>query len=214
MAKKRAFVSYSKQGKIVPGSLILTNGSYPNSPSLWKEVPADLCCVSNNCCNETAFGAFSWQNNYFNVAENADQYIPFDTEIFNTDSSVFELVNSGSTAGSNGSQGARIYFKKAGIYEITSQMHFYDITDNIDFLVKLSSAANPGDGMNFLTLINDYKSVESPSDQLMNGTIMIEVTSPGYYGIAVTVSDPNGNQGPYPSNADNTPPRIFIKKLA
>lgn len=42
--KKRAFVRYSKQGKIVPGSLILTSGSHPNGPSTWKEVPADLCC--------------------------------------------------------------------------------------------------------------------------------------------------------------------------
>ena len=42
--KKRAFVRYSKQGKIVPGSLILTSGSFPNGPSTWNEVPADLCC--------------------------------------------------------------------------------------------------------------------------------------------------------------------------
>jgi hypothetical protein len=44
MAKKRAFVRYSKNGKIVPGSLILTSGSFPSGPSTWKEVPADLCC--------------------------------------------------------------------------------------------------------------------------------------------------------------------------
>jgi hypothetical protein len=42
--KKRAFVRYSKQGKIVPGSLILTAGSYPEGPAKWNEVPADLCC--------------------------------------------------------------------------------------------------------------------------------------------------------------------------
>lgn len=42
--KKRAFVRYSKQGKIVPGSLILTAGSFPQGSSTWKEVPADLCC--------------------------------------------------------------------------------------------------------------------------------------------------------------------------
>ena len=42
--KKRAFVRYSKQGKVVPGSLILTSGSFPSGPSTWKEVPADLCC--------------------------------------------------------------------------------------------------------------------------------------------------------------------------
>lgn len=49
MSKKRAFVRYSKQGKIVPGSLILTSGSYPNGPSTWKEVPADLCCGDDKC---------------------------------------------------------------------------------------------------------------------------------------------------------------------
>jgi len=42
--KKKAFVRYSKQGKIVPGSLILTGGSHPSGPSTWNEVPADLCC--------------------------------------------------------------------------------------------------------------------------------------------------------------------------
>jgi len=45
--KKRAFVRYSKQGKIVPGSLILTGGSYPQGPSTWNEVPADLCCTTS-----------------------------------------------------------------------------------------------------------------------------------------------------------------------
>lgn len=44
MAKKRAFVRYSKNGKIVPGSLILTAGSFPQGSSTWNEVPADLCC--------------------------------------------------------------------------------------------------------------------------------------------------------------------------
>lgn len=43
--KKRAFVRYSKQGKVVPGSLVLTSGSYPQGSSTWNEVPADLCCT-------------------------------------------------------------------------------------------------------------------------------------------------------------------------
>ena len=45
--KKRAFVRYSKNGKVVPGSLILTSGSFPSGPSTWKEVPADLCCANH-----------------------------------------------------------------------------------------------------------------------------------------------------------------------
>jgi hypothetical protein len=44
MSRKRAFVRYSKNGKIVPGSLILTSGSFPQGSSTWNEVPADLCC--------------------------------------------------------------------------------------------------------------------------------------------------------------------------
>lgn len=51
-SKKRAFVRYTKDGKIVPGSLIITNGSYPNGPAIWKEVSTNLCCNSSNVnCN-------------------------------------------------------------------------------------------------------------------------------------------------------------------
>jgi uncharacterized protein (TIGR02145 family) len=57
MAKKRAFVRYSKNGKLVPGSLIVTQGSHPNGPSTWKEVPADLCCGDANC---TPFCTENW----------------------------------------------------------------------------------------------------------------------------------------------------------
>ncbi len=44
MAKKRAFVKYTKSGKIIPGSLIVGNkGGYPIN-GLYTEVPTDLCC--------------------------------------------------------------------------------------------------------------------------------------------------------------------------
>jgi hypothetical protein len=42
--KQRAFVKYTKQGNIIPGSLIITtNGGYPVD-GLYKEVTPDLCC--------------------------------------------------------------------------------------------------------------------------------------------------------------------------
>ena len=44
MSKKRAFVRYTKTGRVVPGSMIVTNGSYPNGPALWAEVTTNLCC--------------------------------------------------------------------------------------------------------------------------------------------------------------------------
>lgn len=46
MSKQRAFVRYTKSGKIVPGSMILTKGGYPKGPAKWTEVTTDLCCVS------------------------------------------------------------------------------------------------------------------------------------------------------------------------
>jgi hypothetical protein len=46
MAKKRAFVKYTKQGRLIPGSLIVTtSGGYPIN-GLYQEVPMDLCCLT------------------------------------------------------------------------------------------------------------------------------------------------------------------------
>lgn len=41
--KNRAFVKYKKNGDIVPGSLIITNGGYPDGGP-YKEITIDLCC--------------------------------------------------------------------------------------------------------------------------------------------------------------------------
>ncbi|MFO0089893.1 MAG: hypothetical protein ACK518_03745 [bacterium] len=46
MSKKRAFVKYTKAGKLVPGTLIITDGAYPDKNAKWKEIPYDLCCES------------------------------------------------------------------------------------------------------------------------------------------------------------------------
>jgi len=57
MAKKRAFVKYTKKGKIIPGSLIVTtNGGYPVD-GLYKEVATDLCCNDSSCCDKVTVTA-------------------------------------------------------------------------------------------------------------------------------------------------------------
>lgn len=44
MTKKRAFVKYTKQGRLIPGSLIVTTrGGYPTD-GLYVEVPTNICC--------------------------------------------------------------------------------------------------------------------------------------------------------------------------
>ena len=43
---KRAFVRYTKSGKIIPGSLIITiKGGWPRD-GIYKEVSTDLCCTT------------------------------------------------------------------------------------------------------------------------------------------------------------------------
>jgi len=161
----------------------------------------------------TPSAGFSWTNGspaYANLTNGSDNYIPFNTQIFNTNTNVFELVNSGSTAGTLGDQGARIHFKQAGIYEITCQVHLFDIQGNMDILVKVSSAATSGGAMAAVTLLHDYKSTELSADQLMNGTLMLNVTSAGYYTICV---NPSANS-PFPSDGNSTPTRIFVKKIS
>lgn len=46
--KKRAFVKYSKSGKLIPGTTIITSGKYPKGGP-YKEIPYDLCCETDPC---------------------------------------------------------------------------------------------------------------------------------------------------------------------
>jgi len=168
-----------------------------------------------------ATAGFSWVNpgtggdyptsdQYGNLTNGSDNYMPFNTTIFNNNTDIFELVNSGSVSGTLGDTGARIYIKEPGIYQISCQVHLYDINNNIDILVKLSSSSTQNGTMSPVTLLHDYKSVESSSDQLMNGTLFFNVTSSEYYTICV---NPNINT-PFPSDADSTPTRIFLQKIS
>jgi hypothetical protein len=83
------------------------------------------------------------------------------------------------------------------------------LKDNVTILVKASSSSTLSGAMSPITLLHDYKSVETTDDQLMNGTILLEVTTAGYYTICV---NPSANS-PFPSDANSTPTRIFIKKI-
>jgi len=46
---QHAFVKYTKQGKIVSGSLIITR-NYPNDGGVWHEVTESICCEPDCEC--------------------------------------------------------------------------------------------------------------------------------------------------------------------
>ena len=145
--------------------------------------------------------SWGWVSSYINLTNSIDNMLPWDTEVFNTHPNIFELSGSGTT-------NARIHIKESGYYEIIGQMHFYDMFNNVDFYVKIMSGSATGD-MGLVSLLNDCKFNEDSSDRLINGTAIINVSTPQYYSIAV---NPSAN-APFPSNANNTPPRMFIKKI-
>lgn len=146
---------------------------------------------------------YDWTGNYFNLSNSTDNIVRFTNEIFNSDSSVYQLVNSNSDT-------ARVGIRDTGYFEFTSQVHTYDLYSNVDVLVKLMSASTSNGAMSLVSLFNDNRFSETSDDQLLNGTIIVKVESTGYYGVAI---NPSANS-PYPSSANSTPTRLFIKKVS
>jgi hypothetical protein len=154
---------------------------------------------------DTAVASYSWTTNYANLTNGAENYPRWNTEVFNSNSDIFELVNSAVA----GNTGARIFLKESGYYELTSQVHLFDAFGNADFLVKYNSATTSGGAMTPGTLLSDDKFAETTGDRLINGTICFFITTPTYITLSI---NPSANS-PFPSNANSTPTRIFIKKL-
>ncbi len=144
---------------------------------------------------------YSWGSGYFNLTNGADNIIRFNTQSFNTHTDIFELSGSGTA-------NARVYLKQAGYYEFISQVHLFDMFNNVDVVVKLLSGSATGT-MGLVSLFNNDKFAELTADRTINGTIIVNVTTPGYYAVAINPS----TNSPFPSNDFNTPTRLFIKKL-
>lgn len=64
--KERVFVRYTKKGRVVPGSMIVTQGTYPKDGT-YKEVMPDLCC-SNYTARYAAPTNFPWDSGYVGIS--------------------------------------------------------------------------------------------------------------------------------------------------
>jgi len=161
--------------------------------------------VTRETFMDTGVASYSWTINYANLTNGAENYPRWDTEVFNSSPNIFELVNS-TVAGNTG---ARIYLKESGYYELTSQVHLYDAFGNVDVTVKYNTATTSGGAMTPGTLLSDEKYAELTQDRLLNGTICFFISTPTYITLSI---NPSANS-PFPSNANSTPTRIFIKKI-
>jgi len=161
--------------------------------------------VTRETFMDTAVASYSWTINYANLTNGAENYPRWDTEVFNSSPNIFELVNSAAA----GNTGARIFLKESGYYELISQVHLFDSFGNQDVLVKYNTATTSGGAMTPDTLLSDEKFAELTGDRLLNGTICFFISTPTYITLSI---NPSANS-PFPSNANSTPTRIFIKKL-
>ena len=154
-----------------------------------------------------ALARYSWNSGagaaaYFNISNVTDNTMRFTTEDFNTDSGTFELINGGTAT-------ARIHVKSAGFYQFISQVHLFDLYDNVDVVVKLLRHETSSGGGSPVTLFSDTKYATSSADQIMEGTLLINVTSAGFYSVVV---NPSANS-PFLSASDSSPTRLSIIKL-
>jgi hypothetical protein len=162
--------------------------------------------VTRSVFLDSAVASFSWTTNYANLTNGVENYPRWDTTILNSNTDIFELVNSTQA----GNTGARIFFKEPGFYEITSSVHIFDLFNSIDVSVRLNSSTTSNGAMTVGNMISDYSSTETSDDQIIYGHTIVNITSPTYYTVSI---NPSIN-APFPSNSNGAPTTIYVKKLA
>jgi len=159
---------------------------------------------------DAAAASFSWNNiggsGYANLTNATENYPRWNTTNINTNTGIFELVNSGQT----GNTGARIHFKEPGTYEIISSVHIFDLFNNINVGIRLNSATTSNGTMTVGQMISDYKSAETTDDQIIYGHTFVNISVPTFYTISI---NPSVNS-PFPSATNDAPTTIYVKKMA
>ena len=148
---------------------------------------------------------FNWSNNYDNLSNSTENYIPWDTTVFNSNSSVFQLTNSGST----GTDCARILINETGYYELKALVFLYDMYNNVDVKVSVAKSSGSTGTMSLIELIFDGKFSETTSDRTLNSSTILSLSSGEYISISV---NPSAN-GPYPSSSSNGKTTLTLTKL-
>lgn len=138
--KERAFVRYTKAGRIVPGSMIITNGGYPKDGT-YKEVMPDLCC-SNHVAKYQLTNSFPWGSGWVGISfgcvtidpDTSWMYLYVPGNPQNVQELIDILNNEASFLGSFELEGDdTIVFNIAP--EVSNQMCFNDEFDVIGFYV-------------------------------------------------------------------------------
>ena len=139
-----------------------------------------------------------------NLTNNTDNFPRWNTQVYNTSPSTFELINSNTTS-------ARIFLKSAGYYLLIANIHYFDLYNNMQFTASLFNSAASTGAMAFITRLSSkwYVGAAVPPGQSQDSSTIFYAASPGYYTVSL---NPTLNT-PYPASNGNTPSRITFFRL-
>ena len=153
---------------------------------------------------------FAWENNYFNIATDVENFVPWDTEKFNSSqNNEISLVSSGSTTN------AAIKVSSAGYYEVKTSTRFYDLTAGRYLDIKIAKKSNDNSWTNLDVVEVLYSHVyqtDNNKDKVSSGSTILYLDANDMITIGVV-----SNHGLYPANLGGTQdPKgalVTIKKL-
>jgi hypothetical protein len=146
-----------------------------------------------------AAAEFIWSAGFSNLINGFDNRIPFN---FNSISNAnFSLIDAGTV-------NASIRVNTSGLYLINTKMNFFDIGDGIRFETKIfKGVAEP---LSFLQVFQSSIYDNGNTNQIIDGTTMIQLNANDLIGIVVT---PSANT-PYPCDLGGLTPQVEIIKIA
>ena len=158
----------------------------------------------------TTVAKFAWENNYFNIAHSVENFIPWDTEKFNSSqNNEISLVSSGSTTN------AAIKVSSAGYYEVKTSTRFYDLTSGRYLDIKIAKKSNDNSWANtdvVEVLFSHVYTTADNKDKVSSGSTILYLDANDMITIGVV-----SNHGLYPANLGGTQdPKgalVTIKKL-
>ena len=158
----------------------------------------------------TTVAKFAWETNYFNIAPDVENFVPWDTEKFNSSqNNEISLVSSGSTTN------AAIKVSSAGYYEVKTSTRFYDLTSGRYLEVKIAKKSNDNSWVNTdvveVIFAHVYETGNNRS-KVSSGSTILYLDANDMITIGVV-----SNHGLYPANVggsqDPKGATVTIKKL-
>ncbi len=142
--------------------------------------------------------SFTWSAGYANLVNAADNRIPFDaTEIADAN---FTLLTPGPGTHS-------VEVTLAGVYQVNTLMHFFDIGSDMKFETKIfAGAVEP---LSLVKVIQSETYGGTNTNQVMQGSSLISLNAGDKVGIVVV---PSAN-APFPANLDGLEPTVELIKI-